>query len=315
MTATTLDMAAREHSVDAPSRGPGLWHRLVRQRSVALGAVVVGLFTLIAILAPVLAPYGTTEQVGAPFSAPSPPHPLGLDDGGIDMLSLVMHGAQTSLLVGFGATAIAAVIGGIVGILAGYFGGWVDLVLMRIVDYVLIVPLVPVMIVIGAVWGSDRLQILIIIGLFLWVTTARIVRAQIKSLRERTSIRRVRSIGASDSRIIVRHVLPHAVPVLVAAAVPTLGQAVFFEAALSFLGLGDPNAVSWGKLIQNAYQRSAVTIGAWWMIVPPGICIALIVIGSSLIGRGLGDALHPRLTRATVLPSRLTRRPVTEQEQ
>ncbi len=224
-----------------PSRGGVVWRTIRRRPSATLGLVVLGLITAAAILAPWIAPYGLHEQVGPVFGPPSPSHPLGLDDGGIDMVTLLMWGARISLLVGFAATAVAMLIGGTVGILAGYFGGQVDNVLMRITDYFLVIPDVPLLIVVAAIWGPSLSHIIIVIGLLLWTSTARVLRAQVKSVRERIYVKRAQALGGGHARIVVRHVLPQVAPLLIANTVLTIAVAIFDETALSFLGLGDPS--------------------------------------------------------------------------
>ncbi|HVD15693.1 MAG TPA: ABC transporter permease, partial [Actinomycetota bacterium] len=256
---------------------------------------LLGLIALAAALAPWLAPYGLREQVGPPYGPPSSDHWLGLDDGGTDMVTLLMWGARISLMVGLAATVVAMVIGGAVGILAGYFGGRVDTVLMRVTDYVLAIPDLPLMIVVAAIWGPSLLHIIVVIGVLLWTGTARILRAQVKSIRERVYVKRARSLGAGHTRIIARHVLPQVAPLLVANTVLTIAVAIFDETALAFLGLGDPSSISLGKIIENAFQRSAISADAWWAIVPPGVVVSLIILGCLLVGRDLEDALNPRL--------------------
>jgi peptide/nickel transport system permease protein len=244
------------------------------------------------------------------FGHPSWSHPLGLDDGGIDMVSLLMWGARISLVVGFAATIVSMLIGGTVGVLAGYFGGRTDTILMRITDYFLVIPDVPLMIVVSAIWGPSLFHIVMVIGLLLWTSTARVIRAQVKSVRERVYVQRARSIGAGHLRIIFRHVLPQIAPLLIANTVLTIAVAIFDETALSFLGLGDPSRISLGKVIQNAFQRTAVSSGAWWAIVPPGALVAILILSCSLIGQALEDALNPRLRVAHLSARRFRLRPL-----
>jgi peptide/nickel transport system permease protein len=253
------------------------------------------LIALASLLAPWIAPYGLHEQAGPVFGRPSASHPLGLDDGGIDMVTLLMWGARISLLAGFAATAVSMLIGGAVGILAGYFGGKVDVILMRVTDYFLVIPDVPLMIVVAAIWGPSLSHIIIVIGVLLWTSTARVLRAQVKSVRERTYVKRARALGAGHARIVLRHVLPQVAPLLIANTVLTIAVAIFDETALSFLGLGDPSRISLGKVIENAFERAAISSGAWWAIVPPGALVAVIILSCSLIGGALEDALNPRL--------------------
>ena len=175
------------------------------------------------------------------------------------MLSLMMFGTRVSLIVGFSAALVAMLIGGAVGIFAGYFGGRIDTLLMRLTDYFISIPDIPLMIVVAAVWGRSLRNIILIIGAIYWTSTARVVRAQVKSIRERGYIRRTRVIGASNTRLIVRHVLPQVAPLLVATTVIMVAYAIFAETSIAFLGLGDPSAVSWGLLIENAFSRDAIT--------------------------------------------------------
>ena len=286
-------------AVVAPSgpaaRGSVVLRTLRRRPSAAIGASILLLVAAAAVLAPWLAPYGLHTQVGPVFGSPSWSHPLGLDDGGIDMVTLLMWGARISLVVGFAATLVSMAIGGTVGVLAGYFGGKTDVILMRITDYFLVIPDVPLMIVVAAIWGPSLFHIVMVIGILLWTSTARVLRAQVKSVRERVYVKRARSLGAGHTRIIVRHVLPQVAPLLIANTVLTVAVAIFDETALAFLGLGDPSRTSLGKVIENAFQRAAISAGAWWAIVPPGALVALIILGCSLVGGALEDALNPRL--------------------
>jgi peptide/nickel transport system permease protein len=272
-----------------------VWQTIRRRPSAAVGAVLLFLVLLGALLAPVVAPYDLHKQAGPVFGHPSWSHPLGLDDGGIDMVTLLMWGARISLVVGFAATFVSMVIGGAVGVAAGYFGGKVDTVLMRITDYFLVIPDVPLMIVVAAIWGPSLFHIVIVIGILLWTSTARVIRAQVKSVRERVYVKRARALGAGHARIVFRHVLPQVAPLLIANTVLTIAVAIFDETALSFLGLGDPSRISLGKVIENAFQRAAISTGAWWAIVPPGALVAVIILSCSLVGGAIEDALNPRL--------------------
>ena len=286
--------AVEETEVRQGHRGV-VWRTLRRRPSAIVGIVLLSVIVLTALLAPWIAPYGLHEQVGPPFGPPSPAHPLGLDDGGIDMVTLLMWGTRVSLVVGFAATAVSILIGGTVGLTAGYSGGKVDTVLMRITDYFIVIPDVPLMIVVAAIWGPSIGHIIIVIGILLWTGTARVLRAQVKSVRERVYVQRSRALGASHWRIVGRHVLPQVAPLLIANTVLTVAVAIFDETALSFLGLGDPSRISLGKVIENAFERAAISSGAWWAIVPPGILVALIILSCSLIGGALEDSLNPRL--------------------
>jgi peptide/nickel transport system permease protein len=305
-----LEPGATAEPVPSRRRGGFVWQVIRERPAAAVGAAVVLLFVLIALLAPVLSRYGLHERVGPVYGRPSVHHPLGLDDGGIDMITLLMYGARTSLLVGFAATFVAGVIGGGVGILAGYFGGIVDTVLMRVTDYFLVIPDVPFMIVVAALWGPSLTHIILVIGLLLWTTTARVIRSQVKSVRERVYVKRARSVGAGHSRTLFRHILPQVAPILAANVVLTIAVAIFDETALSFLGLGDPSKISWGKIIENGFERTAISSGAWWAIVPAGICVALVIMGCTLVGQAIEDALNPRLKVSHLSSRRFRLRPL-----
>ena len=229
------------------------------------------------------------------------------------MLTLLICGARVSLLVGFAAALVAMVIGGAVGIVAGYFGGKTDIVLMRITDYFLVIPDVPLMIVVAAIWGRSLLNIIIIIGILLWTSTARVIRAQVKSVRERVYVKRARALGAGTRGSCIRHVLPQVAPLLVANTVLTIAVAIFAETALAFLGLGDPSTISLGPPDRErvpARRRSRP--GAWWAIVPPGVCVTLLILACTLIGGSARGRAQPAAAgRAPVgapLPAAAARR-------
>jgi peptide/nickel transport system permease protein len=276
------------------------WPTTLSSRSAIIGLAMLTMVASIAVLAPYLAPYSPHERVGEQFERPSVAHPLGLDDGGIDMLSLMLYGARVSLIVGFAAAAVAILIGGTVGLVAGYIGGRTDMVLSRITDYFLVIPDIPLIIVVAAIWGRRLSNVILIIGIVYWTWTARIVRAQVKSLRERIYIRRAKAIGASNLRIVTRHLLPQVAPLIAANTVIMVAFAIFAETAIAFLGLGDPSLISWGKLIENAFQGSAVSVDAWWAIAPPGLAVALVIVACTMVGRAIEDALNPRLSTSHV---------------
>lgn len=253
------------------------------------------LLGMAALLAPVLFPDGPAVQVGAPYAPPSGAHPLGLDDGGADVLAGLTWGARISLLVGIAAGAITVVVGGLVGLVGGYFGGWVEQVLMRVTDFFIVIPVLPVMIIVAALYGSRLFDTILLIGLLSWQNTARVVGAQAKVARERLFVRRARAMGAGHTRILVRHVLPQAGPLLAASTALAIGHAIFFEAALRFLGLADQSTTSWGQMIADAFRRGAMNAGAWWMLLPPGIAIGLVVFMTTILGRRLEQHMNPRL--------------------
>jgi peptide/nickel transport system permease protein len=274
----------------------GTLRRIISERKAAVvGLGIIVFFVVLALAAPLLAPYSNTAQTCAVFARPSARHWLGCDDGGIDMLSEIIWGGRISLIIGFAATVISMVIGGGIGILSGYFGRWTDIALMRITDYLLVIPDLAFAMVIADVWGPSLLHVILVIGILEWAPTARIIRAQVKSVKERVYIKRARSIGASHWRIVSRHILPQVGPLLIANTVLTVAVAIYLETALAFLGLEDPTTTTWGTILEHAFNRTAVSAGAWWAIVPDGLVITLLIMGCFLLGQAIEDALNPRL--------------------
>jgi peptide/nickel transport system permease protein len=286
-------------AASAPSapvgRARALWRLLRRNPQLVVGMFIVAAFVLVALASPVLLSQDARTKVGTVFQPPSAHHLLGTDGGGADMLALLVEGTAVSLIVGFAAAVVSALIGGAVGLFSGYFGGKTDVVLMRITDYVLVLPDVPLMIIVAALFGRSLLNIILIIGAIYWTTTARLIRAQVKSIRERVYVKRARSIGAGNGRLIFRHVLPQVAPLLVANTVLLVALAIFAETFITFLGLGDPSVVSWGRLIENAFKDDAVLNKAWWAIIYPGACVTILVLACTMIGQAIEDALNPRL--------------------
>lgn len=293
----TMEAVPPAVAAPAPSaaRAGALKRLLAGDRQAIVGTIILTLFVIVAVAAPLLSSYSPTSKVGDVYGEPSSAHWLGLDDGGIDMLTLLMWGARVSLLVGFAASLMAMLIGGTVGILSGYLGGKTDTVLMRITDYFLVIPDVPLMIVAAAIWGQSLFNVIVIIAVIYWTSTARLIRSQVKSVREQVYVKRARSLGAGNVRLIMKHVLPQVTPLLIANTVLTVATAIFAETYIAFLGLGDPSQVSWGKLIQNSLVGGAIFADAWWAIVPPGVCVTLVILACTMVGQSMEDAMNPRL--------------------
>jgi peptide/nickel transport system permease protein len=309
-SAEEVSAAPPEAPIHRRGRRNWFWEIVRESRQAKVGVAVLLFFILVAILAPWIEPHSVNQQTGAVYCHPSVHHVLGCDDGGIDMLSLLIQGGRISLVVGFAATLVAMVIGGGVGILAGYYGGWIDTVLMRVTDYFLVIPDLPLAIIIAAVWGASLSHIILVIAVLLWTTTARIIRAQVKSVRERVYVKRSRSLGAGNARIIFRHVMPQIGPLLIANTVLTVAIAIFDETALSFLGLGDPSTHSWGQIIEFAFLRTAITAGAWWAIIPAGLCVAFVIMACYWLGQAIEDSLNPRLKVSYLSPRTFRIRPL-----
>jgi peptide/nickel transport system permease protein len=289
----------------------GLLRRQLLSRPQALvGLAIIAAFVLTALLSPILLSQDPKTKVGDVFEPPSSAHLLGTDGGGADMLALLVSGASVSLIVGFAAAAVSAFIGGTIGLLSGFFGGKTDIVLMRITDYFLVIPDVPLMIVVAALFGRSLTNIILIIGVIYWTTTARLIRAQVKSVRERVYVQRARALGAGPGRLIARHVFPQVAPLLIANTVLLVAYAIFAETFITFLGLGDPSVVSWGRLIENGFTDDAILNDAWWAIVPPGVCVTIVVLGCTILGQAMEEALNPRLRVGHLSVRRFRLRPL-----
>jgi peptide/nickel transport system permease protein len=226
---------------------------------------------------------------------PSAQFPLGTDDDGRSVLTLVIHGSRVSLLVGLAASAITMVVGAIVGIVAGYAAGRTDRALMVVTDMFLVLPFLALAIILAAILGQNIWVIIMIIGLTSWPGTARLVRAQTFSVKEHLYIERSRALGGSNWHVITRHVFPNVMPVIVANTILTVAIAILSESGLSFLGLGDVTRASWGVMIDSAFENGALTLGAWWWLLAPSFCIVLVVLGFTLCGYAMDEIINPRI--------------------
>jgi peptide/nickel transport system permease protein len=309
VTAVPLGTAAPGRLTRAIGTG-SLLRRLVRRPEGLIGLVILVVFIVLAAIPQVIVgPLQTAvTATGERLSPPASGFPLGTDELGRDMLNLTVHGARVSLVIGFLATLVTVAIGALVGIVAGYAGGSLDAVLMRITDFFLVIPtfvlaliLTPI---IREVVGSGSSEvfgirmtlivIVIVIGITSWSSTARIIRSQTLSLKERAFVDRARVIGAGGGHIMRRHILPNVVNLIVANAILTFAGAVLTETTLSFVGLGDPFQPSWGQLLEAARSVGAPGLGAWWYVAPPGVCIVLVVFAFTLVGGALDDLLNPK---------------------
>lgn len=268
-------------------------------RRSPLGLVGLGLLVFMLVLAlgaDFIAPYDPSKLTGLPFEKPGAAHLLGTNDIGQDILSELIFGTRISLLIGVLAAAIASVIGTAVGLVAGYYRGVLGQVLMRVVDVVLIIPFVPLMVLLAAYLGQSLWNLIVVIGLLIWARPARVIRSQVLSLAERDYVTAARALGARGGHIVIKHLLPGVVSLALAQFVLATSSSILLEASLSFLGLGDPTAKSWGTVLYYAQARNAFLSGAWvWWVIPPGLLITASVLGFALVGFALEEALNPRL--------------------
>lgn len=273
---------------------------IYRQNTMGLiGFVILLTFTLMAIFGPYIVRINTMviDGVSQVMHPPTAEFWLGTDELGKDVFSGVIIGSRVSLLVGVAATAISMVIGSVIGIVSGYYGKRVDVLLMRFTDVFLVIPWLPLMLVMAALLGPSLGNIIFVIGITGWAGTARIIRSQTLSVKERPYVERARAIGSRDTHIMIFHILPNVFPLIFANTVLVAAIAILSETTLSFLGMGDPTRVTWGMMLHFAFSMGAVSHGAWWWLLPPGLCVVLVVLGFTFIGYALDEVLNPKLRR------------------
>jgi peptide/nickel transport system permease protein len=274
------------------------WSRFRSEPGGVAGLAILAVFVLMALAAPLLfdaASLDVTRATGVPMSRPSGGFPLGTDENGRSILALVVWGSRISLLVGLSATAISMLLGTGIGIASGHFRRLGGAALERLTDWFLVIPFLPLVIVLATVVGHNLLNVIIAIGVTSWPGTARLVRAQTLTVEARPYVERAKALGGGDWHVMSRHVLPNVMPLVLANTTLTVAIAILSETTLSFLGLGDPFSISWGSVLESAFANGAITLGAWWFVVPPGLCVVLVVLAFTLIGRSLETALNPRL--------------------
>ena len=296
---TTTPLSARQI---ARRRRAAAWRRnwkLFRShRAGTIGLVILGIFVVVALAAPLLADADglkVTKATGGVLESPSSEFPLGTDENGRSVLTMLIWGTRISLFVGLLATAISMVIGTLIGLVSGFFEGWTARLLYRLTEWFLVIPFLPLAIILSVVLGRSLFNIAIVIGVTSWPATALLIRSQTLTIKERPYLERARLLGAGRWHQMTRHVLPNVTPMIFANTTLTVAVAILSETTLSFLGLGDPTRVSWGSMLEGAFGVGAMTTGSWWYIVPPGICVVLVVLAFTLIGQALEEIFNPRL--------------------
>jgi len=274
------------------------WSQYKESKMGMLGLAILIFFVFISVFAEVLAPYPVGPKEGdkkAILKPPSAKYFLGTDELGRDLLSILLQGGRVSLTIGLMATLVTAIIGTLIGVSAGYFGGRTEEILMRFTDLLLVIPGLPLMIVLASILGATYWNMILVIGIRGWTGTARVLRAQVLSLKEKPFIESARAIGSSDIRIIGRHILPNVLPLIVAQMVLRIGSSILSASSLSFLGLGDPTHLSWGMTLHYAFGVGSLFSNFYWYLVPPGVCIALVVLAFTFIGYAFDQIVNPRL--------------------
>ncbi|AWX55729.1 ABC transporter permease [Brevibacillus brevis] len=274
------------------------WTIFQSSRLGAIGSIILLLFVIVALAAPFLAPFDPDERVDAPFLPPGGDYVLGTNDVGQDIFSELLYGTRISLTIGILAALFSILLGSLVGIVAGYFGGKIDSALMRLVDLVLVVPFLPLMILLAAFIGPSFWNLIFVITVLTWASPARVVRSQVLTIKTKGFVEAARSIGSSAPTVMFRHILPGVVPIALSQFIMAASNAILLEASLSFLGLGDPLNKSWGTTLYYAQARSAFLTDAWlWWILPPGVLITALVIGFAFAGYSLEQIFNPRLRK------------------
>jgi peptide/nickel transport system permease protein len=270
------------------------WRRFKKNKLAVAGGIIVLILFLIAILAPIISPFDPNEiDREHILEPPSIRHPMGTDDLGRDIFSRMIYGSRISLAVGFVAVGIATFIGMILGALAGYYGGWTDRIIMRFIDIMLSFPTFFLILAVIAFIGPSIWNIMVVIGFTSWMGVARLVRAEFLSLKEREFVLAARALGASDMRIIFKHIMVNSMAPVFVSVVLGVASAILVESALSFLGIGvQPPTPSWGNILTLGKDNIEI---AWWLSVFPGLAILITVLSYNLVGEGLRDALDPRL--------------------
>ena len=271
-----------------------LWWQFRKNRAAEISLYLILVFILTAALADAVSPYDPFRLGDDTLLGPSAGHWMGTDDLGRDTLSRVIYGTRVPLLVGFLATATSMLLGILIGAFSGYFGGRTDVILMRATEYVLVVPRFFLALLVVAMLGTGIVKIVLVIGLLGWPEAARVVRAQFLTFREREFVLAARAIGASHIKVIFGEILPNAIPPAVVVASILIARAILLEAGLSFLGLGDPNLVSWGSLLSEAQERIGASV---WLALFPGMALSLLVLCVNLFGDGINDVLNPKLRK------------------
>jgi peptide/nickel transport system ATP-binding protein/peptide/nickel transport system permease protein len=297
MTTAEVDLVE-----EAPVSTESAKRRRFRLTSTSVSGIIgVGLILALAftaLFANQLSPYDPTERIGRPFETPSGEHLLGTNDIGQDILSELIHGTRSSLVVGFAAAAVAIFLGTTVGLLSGYYRR-ADGLLMRLVDVILVIPFLPLLILLAAYLGRSQTNTIIIIGLLIWAGSARVIRSQVLTIVKQEYVLAARAVGATDWHIITRHILPQVMLLAIGQFVLVISTAILLEAALSFLGLGDPIQKSWGTILYWAQVRGAFLTPAWlWWVLPPGLLIVCAALGFALIGFSIEQRIDPRLKKS-----------------
>ena len=294
---TAEQMHEREKELKRQKRNTNLKLFFGNSRAV-FGTVLLLIFIFLAVFGPLFYHYDHQEYfLGQRIGAPNAEYKLGFDEMGRDVLGAIIYGARASLAIGFFVTLLIVLVGTTFGIAAGYYGGLLDIVLMRITEAFMMVPSLPLMLTLAAIFGQRFSNIILILGLTGWPSTARLIRSQTLSIKQRNYVERARALGASGFYIMKRHVLPNVFPLIFSEIILLVQGAIISESTLAFLGIGDPTIPTWGQLLRSARVQGAITTGSWWLFIPAGVCIVLLASSFVFIGYGFDEILNPKLRK------------------
>lgn len=311
MTTTPDHMMTREDALEIWSRTKGrsffaplldTVRLLLGDRFALAGMIIIAIFLLVAIFADVIAPYGPNETLRSPtgglarLQEPSAQHWLGTTAYAKDVLSQLLLGTRVAFIVGLSAAIVVGFLSTLLGLISGYYGRYVDDVIMRITDFALSIPTLPIAIVAVSILGPSLRNIIIVIAALFWRNGARIVRSVVLTEKEKVYVQAARAAGASHSYVMLVHILPNVIPVAFLWMTMSVAFAVLAEASLAFLGLGDPNTTSWGQMLNVAFTTGAIR-DAWWWVLPPSFCLVLLISSIYVIGRAYEEKTNPRLRR------------------
>jgi peptide/nickel transport system permease protein len=299
---TSLPKTLRSPRAIAWARRRASWSRgwavFRKQRSGVAGLVILVAFGLLALAAPFIwnsDDLDISKVTGPLLARPSSSYWLGTDYAGRSVLALVAWGGRISLLVGLASTAISMILGTVVGIASGHYKGLIGAALERLTDWFLVIPFLPLAVVLATILGPTLKNVIVVIGITSWPSTARLVRAQTLSVEARPYLERARALGGGDWHQMRRHVLPNVMPLVLANTTLTVAVAILSETTLSFLGLGPASKVSWGTILEDVFGNAGISQGAWWWLLPPGLCVVIVVLAFTLVGRALEVVVDPRI--------------------
>lgn len=274
------------------------WQEFKTHKPGVVGLWVLGFFALVALCAPLLADRDglvSANADGPVLAPPSQEYPLGTDFSGRSVLTMLIWGSRVSLSIGLGATAISMILGTLIGIASGYFGGWFGGALYRLTEWFLVIPFLPLALVLATLFGGSLGVVMVVIGITTWPGTALLIRAQTLSIKARPYMERARVLGAGSWHQMTRHILPNVMPMVFANTTLIVAASILSETTLSFLGFGDPTRVSWGGMLEQAFDDGALSLGAWWFWFPPGVCVVLVCLSFTMVGQALETIANPRL--------------------